>query len=332
MNQANIDHKFRDFFEKNTSVMLLIDPKNGHILDANLSAANFYGYPQNNLIGMKISQINLLSPERIAEEMHQAVIENRNYFKFEHRLASGEIKNVEVHSTPMESEVGPLLFSIIQDVTDRTIAEEKVKSLLAEKEILLREVHHRVKNNMSVIHSLLDLQISSLKDKSAISALSDAASRVQSMAMLYDKLYQSQEYDNVSVSHYLSTLVDQIIANFPNNAKISAEKQFDEVFFESHRLQYIGIIINEIITNIMKYAFLPEKEGKIRTSGKLMGEHYHITIADDGEGMPDSISFDKPNGFGITLIQFLSKQLNTKTRIERKDGTIIHLQIPLKIV
>jgi PAS domain S-box-containing protein len=330
MSQSSIDNRFRDFFEKNTSVMFLIDPKSSEILDANLSAASFYGYPREKLIGMKISEINTLAPEKIREELDLAVIEKRNYFKFEHRLSSNEIKNVEVHSTPIHTDTGIVIFSIVHDVTDRTIAESKVKTLLDEKEILLREVHHRIKNNMSMIHSLLDLQIGSLKDPSAKSALTDAAGRVQSMAMLYDKLYLTQEYGLVSLSQYLNSLTDQIISNFPNRASVTLTKRLEELDLDGNYLQYLGIIMNEILTNIMKYAFLPGRKGNIEIVGRLVSDDYHLSIRDDGLGMPDSIDFDHPKSFGLTLIQFLSNRLKAKVEIERGNGTIIHLTIPFK--
>ncbi len=325
-----LNQNFQDFFEKNTSVMLLIDPDNGNILDANSSASKFYGYKKNELLEMKISEINLLSPEKIKEELQLAILEKRNYFKFQHRLANDEIKNVEVHSTPMSTNSGKFLFSIIHDVTDRMKAEDKVISLLDEKEILLREVHHRIKNNMSTIHSLLDLQMNSLDDKIAISALKDAASRIQSMAMLYDKLYLTKNYQKISLSEYITSLSEQIISNFPNNSFITLKVEVEEIHFEANSLQYLGIIINEIFTNIMKYAFSPNEAGEIYVHGFEKLDHYHLIIKDNGKGMPESIDFEKPVGFGLSLIQFLSKRLEMSISIERKNGTSLHFIIPIK--
>jgi PAS domain S-box-containing protein len=330
MKQIQGEQWFRDFFEKNTSVMLLILPETGAILDANSSAVRFYGYAKETLIGMNINQINLLSPEMISQELLLAAAEKRNYFNFRHRLASGENKNVEVYSTPIEYGSGKILFSIIHDITERVNAEEKVKSLLEEKEILLKEVHHRIKNNLGVIHSLLDLQIGSLRDPSAISALTDAANRVHSMALLYDKLYQSQDYDQISLSDYIPSLVDDIIANFPNKNLIQAQTNIESANMENKRIQYLGIIINEIITNIMKYAFPPGRLGKVEVKGTTDQELLCLEISDNGIGMPEEVDFDKPTGFGLTLIRFLSKQLDATIQIERDHGTKISLTLPIK--
>jgi len=123
------EQRFRHFFEKNSSVMLLVEPASGKIINANEAAVAYYGYPVNQLIGMHIGKINTLSPEHIAEEIKKANLEERNYFIFTHRLASGDIRNVEVHSTPIESENRSLLLSIIHDITERTEMEEQVYHL-----------------------------------------------------------------------------------------------------------------------------------------------------------------------------------------------------------
>jgi len=123
------EQRFRHFFEKNSSVMLLVEPSSGEIINANEAAVTYYGYPVDRLIGMHITEINTLSPEHIADEIKKANLEERNYFVFTHRLASGEIRNVEVHSTPIESENRSLLLSIIHDITERTEMEEQVYHL-----------------------------------------------------------------------------------------------------------------------------------------------------------------------------------------------------------
>jgi PAS domain S-box-containing protein len=122
--RSNSEKRFRDLFEKNSSVMLIIEPSSGEIIDANAAAITYYGYPRARLIGLNISQVNALPSERIAEELQRDLREERTYFNFPHRMASGEMRDVEVHSTPIESDDRILLFSIIYDVTQRRRAEE----------------------------------------------------------------------------------------------------------------------------------------------------------------------------------------------------------------
>ena len=120
---------FRTFFEENSSVMLLIDPASGAIVDANMAAASYYGYSGEHLTGLLISDINTLAPELIAEERQRALRSDRNYFLFQHRLADGTLRDVEVHSTPISRNAHPLLFSIVHDITDRKKAEQRIEEL-----------------------------------------------------------------------------------------------------------------------------------------------------------------------------------------------------------
>jgi len=123
------EQRFRDFFEQNSSVMLLLDPVSGEIIDANLAAADFYGYPRATLVTMSVNDLNTLTPEGVVAAQQSAQRNQRNYVLFTHRLASGELRHVEVRSTPIESGGRPLLFSIVHDITDRTRLEEQVRQL-----------------------------------------------------------------------------------------------------------------------------------------------------------------------------------------------------------
>jgi PAS domain S-box-containing protein len=131
------EERFRAFFEKNTSVQLLIDPLSGAIEDANQAAEWYYGYTKAKLVGMLISEINLLSPARIAEVRLLAAQELRNHFQFQHRLSSGEVRDVEVHSTPIEHHSRTLLLSIVHDVTDREVALLKLRKMMDEQRAIL---------------------------------------------------------------------------------------------------------------------------------------------------------------------------------------------------
>ena len=132
------DLRFRQMFERHNSIMLLINPESGEIVDANVTASRFYGYPLERLLAMNIAQINTLPPDEIAAERIRAKIENRNYFIFPHRLSSGEMRTVEVHSSPVETTGKTLLFSIIHDITERKIAEQKSDVLLRRQQALMR--------------------------------------------------------------------------------------------------------------------------------------------------------------------------------------------------
>ena len=203
------------------------------------------------------------------------------------------------------------------------------KKLLAEREIFIKEVHHRIKNYMNTIYGLLSLQAGSLTNSLAVSALEDACSRVQSMMVLYDKLYQYANFDEMSCSEYLSSLVDEILNNFPNSKSIRIEKKIDDFILNGKVLQPLGIIVNELLTNIMKYAFINKADGVIKVSATLIDNNVSFFIEDNGDGIPESITFENTTGFGMQLVSMLSEQIGGSIKIERSVGTkfILEFQI-----
>ena len=217
-------------------------------------------------------------------------------------------------------------FGISRDITKIKNTEEKIENLLKEKELILKEVHHRMKNNMNTISSLLAIQASTLADPQAKKALNDAWSRIQSMMILYDKLYQSSTFAEISLKEYLLPLVEQIIGNFPNSGIVKIESKIDKLILGIQKLQPLGIIINELITNIMKYAFIGRNSGIISLVASEKNNGVFLTIQDNGNGIPEGIDFQKSTGFGLTLVGMLIQQIEGSIRIERGSGTKIIIE------
>jgi PAS domain S-box-containing protein len=208
----------------------------------------------------------------------------------------------------------------IMDITDRKSAEDNIYALLSEKELLLREVHHRIKNNMNVIISLLSLQSSTLKDPSAISSLEDARNRVRSMMVLYDKLYQSPNFREVSVKEYLTSLIDEIMDNLLNHESVTIEKQIDDLILDAKTLSSVGIILNELLSNAVKHAFIGRDNGTIWVSFSLKDNHAVLVVRDNGTGIPESFDIATSTGFGMQLVGILTEQLEGTIQVERRNG------------
>ncbi len=227
---------------------------------------------------------------------------------------------------------------IIVAVQNADIFKDKAEQANREKEILLKEVHHRIKNNMNTITGLLQLQAATMKDHpSAINALNDAGNRVQSMSILYDKLYRSINFKKMSIKEYFSTLIDEIIVNFPNSKFVKVEKNIDDVMISAKILSSLGIIINELITNIMKYAFTGIEDGLITVNAGSTGAgsmpdstRVRIVIADNGIGLPESIDVENSAGFGLKLVSMLAKQIGGNIKVERNNGTKFILEFDVK--
>ncbi len=210
--------------------------------------------------------------------------------------------------------------------TEQRLAEARIQALLAEKEIILKEVHHRIKNNMGTISSLLSLQAGSILDPSSAAVLRDAGDRIQSMSLLYDQLSRSEGFTELPVKDYLPALVDAVIGNFPNSPLVKVEKTMDDFILDAQRLQPIGIIINELLTNAMKYAFKGRDHGMIAVTATNRGGHVAITVQDDGVGIPGPAILDSSTGFGLQLVQALSQQLRGTLRIEQGKGMEVVLE------
>ncbi|PKL26151.1 MAG: hypothetical protein CVV47_03210 [Spirochaetae bacterium HGW-Spirochaetae-3] len=237
---------------------------------------------------------------------------------------------VDTTKLPMSHDDGNVygVLGVYEDITARKDAEERIASLLAEKELILKEVHHRIKNNMSTMVGLLALQASRLADPSAVAALEDARRSMQSMGFLYDRLYNSEGFSELPVRTYLGSLVDEILGNFPGIGTVTVEKRIDEFVLDAGRLQPIGIILNELLTNVMKYAF-GDGGGNIVVSAELKAGRVSIAVRDDGVGIPESIGIGRTAGFGLTLVGALAEQLRGVVRIERERGTAVVLEFDL---
>jgi PAS domain S-box-containing protein len=218
--------------------------------------------------------------------------------------------------TLLESTAGQIALAI-----DRKRAEEEIKRQLAEKQILLEEVHHRIKNNIASISGFLSLHLRSVSHPEALAALQDAIGRINSMGILYEKLLGSESYKDVSVKNYVESLIDTIVAMFPGKAKITLDKHITDFHLDPKRLFSLGIIINELLTNILKYAFPSGDSGLIRIFLVNAGKHVTLTMQDSGDGLPEGFDINLSKGFGLRLVKMLSKQLGGSFVLENQTGT-----------
>lgn len=214
------------------------------------------------------------------------------------------------------------------DISERKEAEDRVKTLLAEKELILREVHHRVKNNLGTIMSLLSLQAESLGPGPAQEALQDARGRVLSMEVLYEKLYRDPGKGRLGLGEYLPDLVREIIANFPSRALVEASSEVEDLDLDPKRAQVLGIIVNELLTNAMKYAFAAGQSGRVWVRLGLEAGEVRLEVGDDGQGMAGA-PFQGSTGFGLRLVESLAGQLGGRLDHESGAGTRTVIHFPL---
>ncbi len=304
----------------------------GLIREANLAAATMLGVSRKALVNRPITEHILTEDQDLYYRHRKVLVETGARSGFDLRMVNsqGGIINARIEMALAENQKDETFHRVvISDITERTRAEDTIKGLLAEKELLLKEVHHRIKNNMNTMRSLLSLQARSSGDAATSAALDDAGKRLVSMEVLYDKLFRSVGFSDVSVAQYLQALVDAFLSNFPGHETVTVEKQFDDFILDARRLQPLGIIINELLTNVMKYAFKGRGEGHLLVSATLASGLATFVVEDNGNGIPDSVDLGKSTGFGLMLVHELTQQLGGSIRIERGGGTRIVLELRL---
>ncbi|MBZ2166194.1 sensor histidine kinase [Methanobacterium spitsbergense] len=207
------------------------------------------------------------------------------------------------------------------DITERKKAEIEIKNSLNEKEVLLREINHRVKNNLQIIASLLHLQADSIDDKKIADILKESETRVKSMAIVHEKLYQSPNFNDINFKQYLEKLVYDILYTYGIKiGLIKVQMEIEDIHLNIDTAIPLGLIINELITNTIKYAF-PQNKGTITIQLKSLTEKMEITIADDGIGLPKDINLENPETLGLKLVQSLVKQLDGDLKLNTDKGT-----------
>ena len=200
--------------------------------------------------------------------------------------------------------------------------KEQIQNTLLEKETLLREIHHRVKNNLQIISSLLNIQSEEIKNKKVLASIQEGQSRVQAMSLIHQNLYQSEEIDRVNVDKYLHELINYLSQMFLGGAKnIAVEIETSDIRFDFDTIIPLGLIVNELVSNAFKYAFLSKETGKITIKIKALNPiDYELTVEDDGNALPEDLDFKNSNSLGLKLVSILSKQLRGSFTAVAKDG------------
>ena len=208
---------------------------------------------------------------------------------------------------------------------------ERLTRRVQERDVLLGEVQHRVKNTMNTMVSMLSLQAGTLRDPDAVAALKDAMSRFRSMEVLYDQLYRSGSHDSGSIKKYLPQLVNATVGLFPSSAMVTVSIEIEDVELDVKRLSTLGMIVNELVTNAMKYALRDQSDGRLLVAGHRDQSRQRLIVAveDNGPGMPDTFDRDKQSGFGLTMVKALAQQLRGTLRLERNGGTRVVLEFDL---
>ena len=242
---------------------------------------------------------------------------------------------VQTVKTPIWDEQGAItgLLGIFMDITERKQVEEAIKKSLTEKEVLLREIHHRVKNNMQVIISMLRLQSEKTEGKRESGILKESQDRIKAMALIHEKLYQSRNLAEIDFPAYVKRLVNGIVRSYNIDInKITTKIEIENILLGLDRAIPCGLIINELVSNSLKYAFPESRKGEIGIALRSVNaDEVELMVNDNGAGIPEALDFKNTDSLGLDLVTILAEdQLEGKIELSRDSGTCFHIRFRKK--
>lgn len=215
------------------------------------------------------------------------------------------------------------------DISERKRAEERMEASLHEKEILLREIHHRVKNNLQIISSLLNLQKQAVASPTAQSVLDESRGRIASMAMIHEQLYRSRDFSGLDVGEYLDQFLPRLVSACKGDREISLVLEAAAIPLSLEQAIPFGLILNELATNAIKHGFRTRTHGTLRVSAALEDGEVQVEVEDDGEGMPPGVSLSAPDTLGLQLVVSLAEQLKGSVSVDSPGGVRFRLRFPV---
>ncbi len=312
--------------------LIVLSPE-GAVTSANRAAASLLGYGDGGLIGLHFAAICVEESggdNPIPSTAGQVTGEERTF-----RRRDGSSVPVSFAGAALLGDGGAAqgFVCIAQDLTERQSMEEQLRQSLNEKELLLREVHHRVKNNLQVISSLLDLQAGELEDSATANIYEDSQRRIRSMALIHQQLYNASDLDHIDFGAYLETLIGSLFSSFGGGrAEIELRAEVVQARLAIDQALACGLIINELVTNALKHAFAPGANGvvTIRFETTAAGVHC-LEIADNGRGMSETAARQQSSSLGMSLVTAFVEQLEGELNVTEEQGTTFRIDFPADV-
>ncbi len=328
--------KYKDLAEKSGVLICEIDSE-GTFLYVNAAYKNVLGYNPEDLIGHKAFEIGHPSQHEVAKVRLESSLkeEKQQINEWQFKDKSGNWHWLKCFSNTYTNSNGMTRINVVSiDITDKKKAEQEVKNLLNQHDILLNEVHHRIKNDMRIISSMLAIQSAMIDDPVVKNVLMESQSRINVMENIYNDLYKRKDFNVVFIKKYITDLVLNIKYLYKSLSNAEIEFNIDDLAIERKISFPLGMIVNELVTNAFKYAFMNDRENKdnkINISiNKKNHEYLVINISDNGRGFPESVLNNKSEGFGMQLLNLLSKQLNGSLNLTNQNGAFCEFIMKIK--
>ena len=325
--------RFQALFDRAPEGILIIEATTGALVLVNAAFAAMQGYTVAEMEQMRLADLDAPESSRqLPERMRRVLAGETITFEVEHYHKAGHILPLEVTASLITHQGKLLVQAFHRDITARKQTEAVLRASLAEKTVLLKEVHHRVKNNLQIVSSLLDLQQRRTQDDLLLDTLASTRNRVRSMALIHEKLYQSDNLANLDLVSYLADLCRQLhgsAGNLQNRVRIESAVTPQNLAVGLDQALPCGLVINELVSNALKYAFPGERSGRIRvTLERPKPQEVLLTVADDGVGLPAALDPGHTGSLGLKLVFLLTGQLHGTVTFERASGTAVQIRFP----
>ncbi len=329
------EERFRGLVEGGPQAMVMVDA-HGRITLINISAEMLFGYNRDELIGRPLESLVPLAianeheklRARFAQDPKARPMGQERYVKGRHK--DGREIPLEVGLSILKIRDETFYLAVIVDITERRQVDAAMQDSLREKETLLKEIHHRVKNNMQLISSLLKLQSDYVTSPEAQTIFSEARNRVRSMALIHEKLYQASSLSRIEFSEYVHSLVRILTETYTDpGARVTVTEEVERLEVGVDQAIPLGLVLNELISNALKHAFVAGQSGTVAISLKRQApDRLALAVCDDGRGFPAGFDWRQSPNFGLHLVSILMDQVQGQLEVETGQGVAFRLTVP----
>lgn len=328
------ERKFRAIFNQTFQFTALLQP-NGIVLEFNQTALQFSGMKAEEVINQPFWKVQWwYNTPTIVRNLQAEINKARNgeFVRDEIEVLSknGTVVTIDFSLKPVRNEQEKIVLLIAEgrEISERKQSEAKLKAALIEKEVLLKEIHHRVKNNLNIISSLIELQSETIENEQYKNFLQDSQNRILTMSLIHDQLYQSDNLSTINLADYIYDLFENLYNSYDaSQGEIKTQIDVEPVIVNLETAIPCGILLNELITNSFKYAFPYKTYGtiKINLYTTSFPQKLHLIVSDNGVGLPQNLDWKNSTSLGLKLVNILAQQLRATITLNRQQGTTFHL-------